>query len=82
MGSNYKTRGVLGSPLVYCCQSLLFFQWNVKRLNDHYYVKSFVFYQKQNVGAFIIILGVTLKAVAFESLPGMNGFVEKLVIFS
>ena len=82
MGSNYKTRGVLGSPLAYCCQSLLFFQWNVKRLNDHYYVTSIVFYQKQNVRAFIIILGVTLKAVAFESLSGMNGFVEKLVIFS
>ena len=27
----------------------------------------FVFYQKQNVRAFIVILGVTMKAVAFES---------------
>ena len=42
---------------------------------------SFVFYQKQNVRAFIIILGVTMKAVAFESQPEINGFVEKLVIF-
>ena len=33
----------------------------------HYYVTSFEFYQKQNVRAFIIILGVTMKAVAFES---------------
>ena len=31
------------------------------------YVMSFVFYQKQNVRPFIIILGVTMKAVAFES---------------
>ena len=28
---------------------------------------DFVFYQKQNVRAFIIILGMTMKAVAFES---------------
>ena len=33
------------------------------------------------VRAFIIILGVTMKAVAFESQPEINGFVEKLVIF-
>ena len=31
--------------------------------------------------AFIIILGVTMKAVVFESWPEINGFVEKLVIF-
>ena len=42
---------------------------------------SFVLYQKQNVRAFIIILGVTMKAVAFESQPEINGFVEKLEIF-
>ena len=47
----------------------------------HYYVTSFVFYQKQNVRAFIVILGVTIKAVAFESYPEINGFAEKLVIF-
>ena len=35
--------------------------------NFHYYVTGFVFYQKQNVRAFNIILGVTMKAVAFES---------------
>ena len=28
-----------------------------------------------------MILGVTMKAVAFENLPEINGFVEKLVIF-
>ena len=41
----------------------------------------YVFYQKQNVRAFIIILGVTMKAAAFKSLPEINGFVEKLVTF-
>ena len=34
------------------------------------------FCQKQNVRAFIIILGVTLKAVAFESYSEINGFVQ------
>ena len=33
----------------------------------HYFVTTFIFYQKQNVRAFIIILGVITKAVAFES---------------
>ena len=33
----------------------------------YYHVMSFVFYQKQNVRAFIIILDVTIKAIAFES---------------
>ena len=32
------------------------------------------FIKKQNVRAFIIILGVSMKAVAFESLPEINGF--------
>ena len=36
---------------------------------------------KQNVIAFIIILGVTMKAVTFESQPEINGFVDKFVIF-
>ena len=40
-----------------------------------------MFYQKLNVRAFIIILGVTMKTAAFESYPETNGFVEKLVIF-
>ena len=44
-------------------------------------IMSFVLYQKQNARAFTITLGVTMKAVAFESLPEINGFVEKLVIF-
>ena len=42
---------------------------------------KFVFDQKQNVRAFIIILGVTMKAVAFESQPEINGLAEKLRIF-
>ena len=46
-----------------------------------HYVTNFSFYQRQNVKAFIIILGVTMKAVAFENQPEINGFVEKLVIF-
>ena len=41
----------------------------------------YVFYQKQNVRAFIIILGMISKAGTFESLLETNGFVEKLVIF-
>ena len=40
------------------------------------------FIKKQNVRAFIITLVVTMKVVAFESYPEINGFVEKLVIFS
>ena len=42
---------------------------------------SFVFCLKQNVRAFTIILGVTMKAVAFESWPEINGFVKKFVTF-
>ena len=42
---------------------------------------SFVFYQKQIVRAFIIILGVTMKAVAFESEPEINGFLRNLCFF-
>ena len=34
--------------------------------------------KKQNVRALTIILGVTMKAVAFESLPEINRFVEKV----
>ena len=33
----------------------------------HYYVTSFVFYQKQNLRAFIVILSVTMQTVAFEA---------------
>ena len=50
-------------------------------LSFHYYVMSFAFYQKQNVKGFIIILGVIMKAVVFESKPVTNGFFKKLVIF-
>ena len=38
-------------------------------LSFQYYVTSFVFYQKQNVGTFHIILGVIMTAVTFESKP-------------
>ena len=48
----------------------------------HYYVGSFAFYQKHNIRAFIIILGVTMKIAAFKNLPEINGFVKKLLIFS
>ena len=41
--------------------------YNCCLFSFHYYVTSFVFYQKQNVRAFIIILGVNMKAVTFES---------------
>ena len=51
-------------------------------LSFHYYVTNSVFYQKENVRAFIIILGVTMKAVAFEIKPEINGFVEKFMFFS
>ena len=43
-------------------------------------VTSFVFFQKQNVRAFSIVLGVTMKAVGFESYPEVNGFIEKFVM--
>ena len=43
-------------------------------------VTSFVFFQKQNVRAFIIVLGVTMKAVGFESYPEVNGFIKKFVM--
>ena len=33
MESNCNIRGVLGSSLAYCCQSLYFSQWDVKSLN-------------------------------------------------
>ena len=35
MESSCNIRGVLGSPLAYCYQSLPFFQWEVKYLNVH-----------------------------------------------
>ena len=41
--------------------------YNCRLFSFHYYVTNFVFYQKQNVRAFFTILGVTMKAVAFES---------------
>ena len=37
-----------------------------------------LYFIKNNVRAFTIILGVTVKAVTFESQPEINGFVEKL----
>ena len=41
--------------------------YSCRLFSFNYYVTSFVFYQKQNVRAFIIILGVNMKAVALES---------------
>ena len=49
------------------CASIPSCVYNCRLCSSCYYVTSFVFYQKQNVRAFIIILGVTMKAVAFES---------------
>ena len=43
---------------------------------------EFCILSKKNVRAFIIILGVTMKAVAFEIKPEINGFVEKFMFFS
>ena len=63
------------------CPSISLCVYNYCLFSFQYYVTSFVFYQKQNVRAFIIILGVTMKTVAFESLSEINGFVEKLMIF-
>ena len=63
------------------CPSIRLCVYNCHFFSFHCYVTSFVFYQKLNVRAFIIILGVTMKKTAFESYPETNGFVEKLVIF-
>ena len=44
-------------------------------------LQALYFIKKEHLRAFIIILGVTMKAVAFKSLPEINGFVGKLEIF-
>ena len=49
------------------CPSIALCVYNCCLLSFHYNVTSFVFYLKYNVRAFTIILGVTMKAVAFES---------------
>ena len=54
-------------PIV--CIQLSFVQFQL-------YVPSFVFYQKENVRAFITILGVTMKSETEQ-----NAFVEKLAVF-
>ena len=41
--------------------------YNCRLFSFHCYVTSFAFYQKQNVRAFILILGMAMKAIAFES---------------
>ena len=43
-------------------------------------LQALYFIKKEHLRAFIIILGVTMKAVAFKSLPEINGFVGKLEI--
>ena len=47
------------------CASIPLCVYNCLLFSFHYYVTSFVFYQKQNVRAFTFILGVTTKATAF-----------------
>ena len=42
---------------------------------------EFCLLSKTECRASIVILGMTMKAVAFESQPEINRFVEKLVIF-
>ena len=49
------------------CPSITLCVYNCRLFSFQYYVAIFVFYQKQNIWAFNIILGVTMKAVAFES---------------
>ena len=49
------------------CPSIPLRVYNCRLFSLHYHVTSFVFYQKQNVRVLIIVLGVTMKAVAFES---------------
>ena len=48
------------------CPSIPLCVYNCRLFSFHY-VTSFVFYQKQNVREFIIILDITMKGVAFES---------------
>ena len=43
--------------------------YNCRLFSFQYYVTIFLFYQKQNIWAFNIILGVTKKAVAFKRYP-------------
>ena len=46
--------------------SIPWYVYNCRFFRFHYYVTSFVFYEKQNVRAFTIILGVIMKAVALS----------------
>ena len=62
------------------CPPNLMCVYNYRLFRSHYYVKSFVFYEKQNVRAFNIILDVNMKEVTFESWPEIKGFVVKIVI--
>ena len=49
------------------CPSIPLCVYSYPLFSFHYYVTSFVFYQKQNVRrAFNVISGVIMKAVAFE----------------
>ena len=64
--------------LRHCCNFINSRKHKTSETISYELIKSFVFYQKQNVRVFVIILVMTMKAVAFESLPEIDGFVEKL----
>ena len=49
------------------CPSITLCVYNCQLLIFQYYIMIFAFYQKQNVWAFNIILGMTMKAVTFKS---------------
>ena len=49
------------------CPSITMRVYNCRLFSFQYHVTIFVFYEKQNVGAFNIILSMTMKAVAFKS---------------
>ena len=62
---------ISGYHMMFChitlCPSITLCICNCRLFSFQDYVTIFVFYQKQNVSAFNIILGVTMKVVAFES---------------
>ena len=66
MQHQWLSYDVLSHHMMSICP-IVHIQLSFVQFSLFYYVTSFVFYQKQNVRAFTIILGVTMKAVAFES---------------
>ena len=63
--------------LAYCAYTIVVCSVFIIMLRVLYFIKK----TQQNVIAFIIVLGVPIRAVAFESELEINGFAEKLVIF-